>query len=137
MTSQELKRPNQPASQDRGHTQTPTSEQKALAISTSVAHGIRTALNGQVDHIAGLQQAYSEALEPIADEASDLFAGAISGELLWQEIAARTQEKLDALPKPQRIDLSPKALKPFCINRSAGAKNRFLSSSPAGFLEGN
>lgn len=133
-----LNRPTRPQGSvsEGGATQTPTSEQRALATSTSIAHGMRKAINSQVDHISGIQEAYSQAVEPIADEASDLFAGAISGEILWQEIAQRTQQKLDSLPKPARVDLTPKQLRPFCLKRSEGTNNRFLSSSATAFLNG-
>ena len=137
-----LNRPNHPSQKPQPAststpTPTPTSEQRSNALSTSVAHGMRSAIDSQVSHLQSLQDAYCDAASPVVDEASDFFAGAMSGELLWQGIATETQRKLEALPKPERVDLTPKRLKPFSFKRSEGTGNRFLNSSPTAFIEGS
>jgi len=138
--TKELKRPtsNTPnrdqADSTSTSTPTPTSEQRSGALSTSVAHGMRSALSSQMSHLQGLQDAYSEAASPVVEEASEFFAAAMSGELLWQGIAEQTQERLAALPKPERVDLSPPKLRGFSFQRSEATGNRFLGSSPTAFL---
>ena len=140
--TKELKRPtsNTPdrdqADSTSTSTPTPTSEQRSGALSTSVAHGMRSALSSQMSHLQGLQDAYSEAASPVVEEASEFFAAAMSGELLWQSIAEQTQERLAALPKPERVDLTPPKLRSFSFRPSAATFNRFLSSSPAALIEG-
>lgn len=136
-----LNRPNHPSQKPQPAststpTPTPTSEQRSNALSTSVAHGMRSAIDSQVSHLQSLQDAYCEAASPVVDEASDFFAGAMSGELLWQGIATETQRKLEALPKPERVNLTPKTLRGFSFKRSEGTGNRFLNSSPTAFIEG-
>ena len=133
----ELKRPNRPQSpptSEGGSTQTPTSEQKALAVSTAAAHGMRASLNSQIGHVAGLQDAFIEAATPVVDEASDFFAMAMSGELLWGEIEAQTKAKMAQLPKPQAVELKVKPLPKPSFKHSTGRPNRFMRSSATAFL---
>ena len=146
--TQELRKPNRPnqaqnLSQPQGEptsavsvTTTSDSQQKALAISTGAVHSARMSLNEQADHVGQLQQAFANATDELAEDAANFFAGAISGELLWGEIAARTQEKLNALPKPEDVSFQAPKLKPFSFKRSEGTGNRFLNSSPTAFIEG-
>ena len=127
-----------PSNQHHGEasaTKTPTGSSKALATSTAAAHGMRTALNSQVDHIAGLQNAFIEAASPVADQASDFLAAAISGELLWSEVSRRTQEKLDSLPKPERVELglALERLQLPAWQPSKATTNRCLPSSSGSF----
>lgn len=129
-SNSKLNKPQHPGAAST--TPTPTaSDRKALATSTSAAHGMRTALNSQVDHIAGLQSAFIEAASPVADQASDFLAAAISGELLWGEVSRRTQEKLNSLPKPERVDLGLglERLQLPAWQHSGATSNRFLPSS--------
>lgn len=128
-----LNRPQHPSQStlESGATKTPTPEQSALAVSTSVAHGLRTSMNGQVDHIRGLQGAYYQAADNIAEDASDFFAAAISGQYVWGNIAALTQEKLAQLPKSDRVDVAPAQglLPPPSSKRDGVTQNRYLLSA--------
>lgn len=131
-----LNKPQHPG--EASTTPTPTaSDRKALATSTAAAHGMRSALNSQVDHIAGLQSAFIEAASPVADQASDFLAAAISGELLWGEVSRRTQEKLNSLPKPDRVDLGLglERLQLPAWQPSGATTNRFLPSSGGAAFE--
>ena len=69
------------------------------AGSLAIAHGVRMALNEQQQHIAGIQQAAIAALTPLTEDTSDFLADVISGRTAWAQIALRTQQKLEALPK--------------------------------------
>ena len=135
----DLKRPQHPtqSTSESGATQTPTPEQSALAVSTSVAHGLRTSMNGQVDHIRSLQGAYYQAADAISEDASDFFSAAISGQYVWGSIAARTQEKLAALPKSARVDLAPAQglLPPPSWQRNGETQNRYLPSATGSFVQ--
>lgn len=128
-----LNRPQYPSqsTSEGGATKTPTPEQSALAVSTSVAHGLRTSMNGQVDHIRSLQGAYYQAADAIAEDASDFFAAAISGQYVWGNIAALTQEKLATLPKSDRVDVAPAQglLPPPSTKRNGATQNRYLLSA--------
>jgi len=106
-------------------------KRRALAASTSVAHGLRTSMNGQVDHIRSLQGAYYQAADNIAEDASDFFAAAISGQYIWGNIHALTQEKLATLPKSERVDLAPaqELLPPPSTKRNGATQNRYLPSA--------
>lgn len=125
---EQLKRPNPP--QDRDQTPSPDSTDiRARGTSTAITHGVRSALNQHIDHVAALQDAATEALNPVIDEASDFMASVVSGEFLWQSIADRTKEKLSALPKQERVELGVKSLKPASIKPSDGSDNKYLTGT--------
>ena len=140
--SQELKRPNPPSNQtpntkppqvsEASRTTASEKQQKALAISTGAAHSVRMSLNEQADHVSQLQEAFLNATDDLAEDASDFFASAISGELLWGEIAARTHEKLTSLPKPEDVSFQSPKLKRLSWRRSGGNGNQFLPSARFG-----
>lgn len=131
--------PSQQASESGITTPTPdgpSGQSRALATSTAAAHGLRTRLNQDIGHAAGLQEAYTAAANATAEEAADFFAAAMSGELFWSEVSRRTQEKLAALPKPQAVpDFSQglKQLPPPSWKRSGATHNRYLPSATGSF----
>lgn len=113
-------------------------DRRALATSTAAAHGLRTRLNQDIGHAAGLQEAYTAAATATADEAAAFFAAAMSGELFWNEVSRRTQEKLAALPKPEEVpDFSQglKRLPPLSWQHSGATQNRYLPSVTGSFGE--
>jgi flagellar hook-basal body complex protein FliE len=124
----ELKRPNSPQDNGQTHSQGST-DIRARGTSTAITHGVRTALNQHIDHVSALQDAASEALSPVIDEASDFMASVVSGEFLWQSIADRTKEKLSALPKQERVELGVKSLKPASITPSNRKGNKYLTGT--------
>ena len=133
-----LNRPQHPSqsTSEPGAT-TPTPEQKGLAVSTSVAHGLRSSLNGQAAHGASLQEAYLEAAYGVADEMSDFVSAAISGQIVWGAVAELTQQKLESLPKPERVsfDVAP-ALSRFkapAWKLRGATENRYLPSAAGSF----
>ena len=138
---QDLKPKPQHPTQSNRPQPTPTgsadSEQRAIAIGTAAANSTRIAVNEQIDHIDGMQEAYAAAIAPVADEASDFLASAISGELLWQRIAEQTQEKLDKLPKPQAVEFQVKSLPKLSFKRSEVKPNRYLNSGATAFPDGS
>jgi flagellar hook-basal body complex protein FliE len=124
---QTLNRPNPPQG-NQTHSQDST-EMRARSTSTAITHGVRSALNQHIDHVASLQDAATEALNPVIDEASDFMASVVSGEFLWQSIAERTKEKLTQLPKQERVELGVKSLKPASLKPSSSNSNLYLTGS--------
>ena len=131
--------PSQSTSAGGAHSKTPTPEQKALAVSTGVAHGLRTSLNGQAAHGADIQGAYLEAAYSVANEISDFVSAAVSGQIVWTAVAELTQQKLERLPKPERVtfDVAP-ALSQFerpAWKLRGETPNRYLPSATGSFGE--
>lgn len=112
-------------------------ESKAMAKSTAVAHSMRLRLNEDVSHIAGLQKSWVEGAKPVAENASDFIAGAITGELLWGAIAEMTEQKVAAAPKAERVtfDVAPalSLLEPPAWRLPGETHNRYLPSATGSF----
>lgn len=135
-----LNRPQHPSqSTSAAGAATPTPEQRGLAVSTNVAHGLRTSLNGQAAHGASLKDAYLESAYGVADEISDFVSAAISGQILWGAVAELTQQKLESLPKPERVtfDVAPalEQFKPPAFKLRGATQNRYLPSVDGSFGE--
>ncbi|MBD1918894.1 MULTISPECIES: hypothetical protein [Cyanophyceae] len=115
------------------------SESKAMAQSTAVAHALRTRLNQDIQQVAGLQDAYSQAVYAAANEASDFAVSGISGEFFWGTVGEMTQQKLNSLPKHEEVtfDVAPalSLLKPPAWKLQGATHNRYLPSATGSFGE--
>jgi len=85
--------------------QQPQSGQLSRVHSTAIAHGLRTAMNEQLAHAQGIQEAVESAIAPASQEFGEFIAAAVSGEMFWSASMDAAQKRLAALPKSERPNL--------------------------------